>query len=134
MNHNKIRKAGALIFCDKRLLIVKPYRSKVYINPGGKFEKNETAAMCLRRELHEELNLQLSSFSLFRAYEVMKAANINLPLILELYHVTAFGMPEPAAEIETFNWLSKSDFENEIYPLAPSFSLFVPDLISHKYI
>lgn len=131
---NRIRKAGALIFCDKRLLIVKPYRSKFYINPGGKFEKNETAAMCLRRELQEELNMQMSSFSFFKTYEITQAANTNLPLALELYNVTAAGTPEPSAEIEMFNWLSKKDFENEIYSLAPSFSLFVPDLMRHDYI
>ena len=131
---DKIRKAGALIFCDKKHLIVKPDKSKFHINPGGKFEKNETPEQCLRRELREELNLQVISFAFFKTYEISSAANTNLPLTLELYLLTVDGAPEPSAEIETFTWLSKLDFQNKTYTLAPSFDIFVPDLISHNYI
>lgn len=130
----KIRKAGALIFCDRRLLIVKPYKSDFFINPGGKFVGNETAEQCLTRELQEELNIQMSSFSFFKTYEFATAANTNVPLSLELYSVTFEGTPEASAEIETFHWLSKRDFEDKTYKLAPSFSIFSPDLVIHKYI
>ena len=127
-----IRKAGALIFRDKRLLIVKPYKSECYINPGGKFKDNETPERCLQRELQEELEMQLLSFSFFKTYEISQAANTNLPLTLELYHVTASGPPQPSSEIETFAWLSQEDFVKRTYILAPSFYLFGPDLLKHS--
>lgn len=129
-----IRKAGALIFSDKGLLIVKPYKSGLYINPGGKFEINETPEMCLGRELEEELTLKVKSIRFFKTYEFNRAANANLPLTLELYIVTVDGTPVPSAEIETCNWLSKRDFESKSYNLAPSFYVFVPDLIRHGYL
>lgn len=130
---SRIKKAGALIFHQKRLLIVKPYKSDFFINPGGKYEENETAELCLRRELQEELNLEMRSFSFFKTYEISRAANTNVPLTLELYHVTADGTPKPSAEIEIFHWLSKKEFEQKTHNLAPSFAIFVPDLISHEF-
>ena len=63
---NTIRKAGALIFKDKKLLIVKPHRRDYYISPGGKYEEGESAEECLRRELMEELQVELESFKHYK--------------------------------------------------------------------
>ena len=48
-----IIKAGALCIDDKKLLIVKPESKPFWINPGGKYENNESTENCLRRELRE---------------------------------------------------------------------------------
>jgi hypothetical protein len=55
-----------------------------------------------------------------------------VPLTLELYHVVADGAPKPSAEIKTSHWLSRAEFEQNRYNLAPSFAFFVPDLIRHQ--
>jgi len=126
---SKIRKAGALIFRNKKFLIVKPCGKPYFINPGGKYEQNETAKDCLRRELREELNISVNSCRFYGRYEIDEAAHSKLPLSLELYIVSIKGDPSPSSEIERIEWMSKEDFEKGNYNLAPSFSQYVPDLI-----
>ena len=130
----RIQKAGALIFSDKKLLIVKPLGKPFWINPGGKYEREETAEKCLERELREELQVKLVSSSHWKTYEIGKAAHSDHPLRLELYFVEIEGELHPSSEIEKIAWLSKEDFVNKIYNLAPSFSIYVPELIQEERI
>jgi len=127
---NKIKKAGALIFRDKKFLIVKPHGKPFYINPGGKYGEGESAVDCLRRELKEELGIEMISCKHYKTYEIEKAAHSNLPLSLELYIVEIKGEMKPSSEIEKLAWLNKEDFENKKFNLAPSFSKYIPDLIN----
>ena len=108
---NKIKKAGALIFKSKKFLIVKPKGRSFYINPGGKYEGGEDAIACLRRELKEELGVELISCEYYKTYEIEKAAHSDFPLFLELYIVEIKGDLKPQLEIEEITWLSRDDFE-----------------------
>lgn len=125
----QLQKAGALIIKDKKLMIVKPHGKPFFINPGGKYEAGESAKDCLKRELKEELDVELRSCEHYKTYDIIKAAHSGLPLSLELYHVSIEGEPKPSAEIEKIEWLSVEDFENKKFDLAPSFYIYVPDLI-----
>jgi len=127
---DKIKKAGALIFKNRKLLIVKPQGKPFYINPGGKYEEGESAIDCLRRELKEELGIEVVSCDYYKTYEIEKAAHSDFPLSLELYIVKIKGDLKPSNEIENIAWLSKEDFENKKFNLTPSFYQYVPDLIN----
>lgn len=131
---SQIHKAAALIFSDKKMLIVRPRNKPYFISPGGKYEGRETAEECLRRELREELQVEMKSFRYYKTYEIAKAAHSNLPLRLELYLVEIEGEPKPSAEIEIIAWLSRADFEAKKYNLAPSFYEWVPDLIIEGFL
>ena len=124
-----IRKAGALIFNDKKLLVVKPRKKPFFINPGGKYEEGENAEQCLKRELMEELGVDLISLNPFKNYNIDKAAHSDKELLLELYTVKVRGVPKPSSEIESIEWLGRKDFEQKKFNLAPSFYKFVPELI-----
>lgn len=128
-NTGNIKKAGALIFKDNKFLIVKPNDRPYFINPGGKYEKGESAEDCLRRELKEELQVEVVSMKHYKNYEIDKAAHSDNKLTLELYIVEIKGEPKPSAEIGELVWLSKEDFNSKKFNLAPSFSKIVPDLI-----
>lgn len=127
---DKIKKAGALIFKDKKFLIVKPREKPFWINPGGKYKEGENAVDCLRRELKEEVGVEVVSCKYYKTYEIEKASHSDFPLSLELYIVEIKGEIKPSSEIKDMAWLSKEDFENKEYNLAPSFSKYVPDLIN----
>ena len=112
-----IRKAGALIFDEKKLLIVKPEGKPFYINPGGKYENNEDAEACLRRELKEELDVELVSLKQFETYTFDKAAHSALPLVLELYIVEIEGELVVSSEIELYdiNMISSKTSKIDIF-------------------
>ncbi len=124
-----IRKAGALIFNGKKILIVKSKGKPYFISPGGKYEEGETAGDCLQRELQEELQVQLVSFSHYKTYYFQKAAHSDSPLLIELYIVKVRGDFKISSEIEAMEWFSKKDFDNKNFNLAPSYDTFVPDFI-----
>ncbi|NCF75465.1 MAG: NUDIX domain-containing protein [Xanthomonadaceae bacterium] len=124
-----LQKAGALIIKDKKLMIVNPTGKPFFINPGGKYEAGETAEECLRRELNEELCVELKSCEHYKTYDITKAAHSDNSLSLELYVVVIEGEPIPSAEIGTIGWMSQEDFQNKKYNVAPSFYQYVPDLI-----
>ena len=126
----EIKKAGALIFKDKKFLIVRPQGKPYFINPGGKYEKGESAEDCLRRELKEELKVEVIFIRHYKDYNFGKAAHSNFPLELDLYIVEIQGELNQSSEIEEIQWLSKEDFNNKKFNLAPSFYKYVPDLIN----
>ena len=136
----KIRKAGALIILEKRLLIVRPCGKSFFINPGGKYEENketgvvETAYECLERELKEELKVKLEKCVFYRTYEIDKAVYNPKSLSLELYFVKCSGEIVPSAEIECIEWMDRKDFRNKKFNLAPSFGIYVSDLIKEGFL
>ena len=130
----RIFKAAALIIKDKKLLIAKPIGKPFFINPGGKYEEGESPEECLKRELKEELEVDLVSSKHYKTYNIAKAAHSDNPLTLELYFVNYIGQIIPSAEVEMVRWLSKKDFEDSKYNLAPSFQLEIPDLIKDGFL
>jgi ADP-ribose pyrophosphatase YjhB (NUDIX family) len=129
-----IRKAGALIFSDKKMLVVRPKGKPFFLSPGGKYEDGEDAEMCLKRELFEELCVELKSFQRYKVFEIKKAATSNRPLLLELYFAEISGELKPSSEIEDLAWISRQDFESEKFILAPSFYEVIPCLIEEGLI
>jgi len=129
---NKVKKAGALIFRDKSFLIVKPKNKPYFINPGGKYEGSESTLDCLKRELKEELGVEILSYNHYNTYNIPEAVHSGLPLSLELYKVEISGDIKPLSEIEETQWLSKEEFNSKKFNLAPSFNIFVPDLIKDE--
>lgn len=124
-----IKKVGAFIFKDGKFLIVRPKERPYFITPGGKYEEDENAEDCLRRELKEELQVEVVSVKHYKDYNIEKAAHSDNQLMLELYIIEINGEPKPSAEIGEIEWLSEADFKNKKFNLAPSFNKFVPDLI-----
>ena|SRR3989344_3201730 len=124
-----IRKAGAIIIKDKKSLIVRPKGKAHFLTPGGKYEAGENAQDCLKRELMEELQVELISCTHYKDYYFEKAQGKEVPIYLDLYRVEIKGDPNASSEIEEMQWMSKEDFENETFNVADSFYTHVPDLI-----
>ncbi len=130
---DKIRKAGALIISDKKMMIVRPTGKPFFLNPGGKYEEGETGEACLRRELKEELMVGLKSHKFYNKYHMEIAAHTNKPLELDMFFVEIEGEPKPSSEIGHIEWMSREDFEKKKFNTAPSFEMFVNDLIKDGF-
>lgn len=95
--------AAAVVDQGRLLLVSKRAAPDVYYLPGGKPEPGESPLACLRREVREELSVELRALVPF--------ARLRAPAALEprQMHMTVFlaklaGAPVRAAEIASIAW------------------------------
>jgi 8-oxo-dGTP diphosphatase len=125
----KTRIAG-IIVQDGKILMLKGKGYKELWTPGGKLEEGESDENCLKRELKEEIGVNLISLRFFGEYSGEHFYNPNLISNNRVYLVTIDGGVKPDAEIESFVWFSKEDFETKKYPMITiTEEQIIPDLI-----
>lgn len=103
-----IHKIGAIIIKNNRILVVKkriPGRHE-YILPGGKVEGPEEPLEVLKRELREELNVELGDAQWFGHFQEV-ATFENVPLIMDVYIVNITRDPNPQGEIQECLWVDR---------------------------
>lgn len=117
-----IRIAAALITNeDGRVLLVRKQGSKYLIQPGGKIEAHEEPLSALRRELFEELGVEIVSGSdryvgQFSAPAVHENGHI---VIAEVFAVSVAGGISPKAEIAEFVWVDPAACDEfDVAPLT----------------
>lgn len=95
---------GAVLLTGRGLLLVsKRAAPATFYLPGGKPEPGESDLDCLVREVHEELDVQVTSAkSLLRART--PAALEDAEMDLHVYEATVSGEPRAAAEIADLRW------------------------------
>ena len=127
----KIDKIGGIILRGKKLLVVKK-RTKdnrsEYIIPGGKREGNETDFETLKRELQEEIQVELLSAEPFGGFDDI-AIFENIPIHLEVYFANIVGEPTCDSEIKELVWIDRN-YEKKGIKLGSVLAKFViPKLI-----
>jgi 8-oxo-dGTP diphosphatase len=125
-----IRKSTAIIIKDKKLLLVTNKDRQVFFwTPGGKLDKGETPEQCLRRELKEELNIEVTKETHYFTY-LSKKEEDNKPREVYCYFIEYSGNPSCQSEINELLWVSKNDIENNTVKLQKGVSLhLIPQLI-----
>jgi 8-oxo-dGTP diphosphatase len=104
--------AAVVVDSGGRLLLVRKHGTTAFIQPGGKLDPGESPLDAVRREVHEELGVAISSAET-RALgrHVARAANEPDHLVdADVFAVTLLGEPRAAAEIAELVWID---------PLAP---------------
>lgn len=127
----KIDKIGGIILREKKLLVVKK-RTKdnreEYIIPGGKREGNETDFETLKRELSEEVQVDLINAKPFGGFDDI-AIFENIPIHIEVYFAEISGEPICDSEIKELVWIDKN-YEKRGIKLGSVLAKFViPKLI-----
>ncbi len=82
--------------------------------PGGKREPNESDLECLKREIREELNVEIIEdsiryFDTFQAPADGKEADTLVKMTC--YFADYSGTPEAASEIDSFEWINYNDID-----------------------
>jgi len=94
------------------LLLVRVRENKHWYLPGGKIEAHESAEIALRRELHEELGIDLLPDSIRYLYTVVGPA-YGQPGEVELICFAGRWSGEPRAlgEISEVQWIDRRETE-----------------------
>lgn len=103
-----IEKCAAIILRQRRLLVVRKRCASVFISPGGKISGGEAPIDCLRRELREELGVELVDAKPFGIHERL-AADEDSMIRVRTWIVTASGVCTPNSEIEELRWIRGTD-------------------------
>lgn len=130
---------AALIFNkDRELLVLRkktPNNRKECILPGGKREKGENDEQTLRRELFEELGVEIDSLTYYKQY-LDKAIFEEVEDFQQTTYITKLNSNNINVEneIKEALWI-KSDYENIGIVCNPTLKLkIIPDLIKDGYL
>ena len=128
----RTRIAG-IIIQDGKILMLKGKGYKELWTPGGKIVEGESDEECLRRELKEEIGVNLVNLKFFGKYFSDNFYNRDVILDNRVYIVNIEGKIKPNNEIEDFIWFSKEDFKIKKYPMITiTEEQIIPDLIKAK--
>ncbi len=130
----KIRtRIAGIIIQGGKILMLKGKGYKELWTPGGKLEEGESDEECLRRELKEEIGVNLVNSNFFGEYPGKSFYNPEVIRNQRVYIVNIEGEVKPDAEIESFVWFSKEDFKMKKYPMITiTEEQIIPDLIKAK--
>lgn len=102
-----IDKVGGIIINDKKILVQRKNNDREEcIIPGGKREGNETDFETLKRELKEELNVELVEAEFIGGYDDI-AVFSNKPIHVQTYLVKISGEIKVQNEIKEALWIDK---------------------------
>lgn len=132
-----IVKIGAIILDEAgRLLIAKPRTNEFWLFVGGKLEASESAEECLKRELREELDVELADTPehyLTSPIELAAGDARGRTVQIHAYRVRILGAPVASSEIERIHWLTASDFRAERFKLGSVLAEhLIPRLIAER--
>ena len=103
--HHKI---AGIIIKDKQLLMCKKYDEPHFIMPGGKLIEGETKEQTLKRELKEEIGVELKSMKFFKTWEAPHFRDKNKIVKMETYFVEVEGEPKAIGEINEIEWIDSN--------------------------
>ncbi len=107
MENKTIHKIGAAIIKDRKLLVCR--KKDLWISPGGKVELGETDEECLRRELMEEIQVEVKSFKFLGKYQDRFIPDPSKMIIIDYYIVEIIGNPVASKEIDEIKFVSSKD-------------------------
>lgn len=125
-----MEKCAAIIIRDRQLLVVRKKDTAIFISPGGKIEPAESHFECLKRELLEEIGVELQRAEFFGMF-VRPSAFERTSITVHAWVTAIVGECLPSAEIEEVRWINGTTR----IPLGSVFSeCVVPELISRDLI
>ena len=136
MSEVYIHKAAAIFLDDKgRLMVSKDKGSTKWQMLGGAIEPGETQLECLKRELREELDVEIEvDPKMYRQTSPFAAANDpDKKVVLYLYYCKLLGEPKLIEHVEALHWLTKDDAQSGKFEFSEVMNKFIlPLLIKEK--
>ncbi len=129
----KINRVGAIIIENGKILLVRGKGFKELWIPGGKLIELESDEQCLRRELKEEIGVEIKNLKFIGEFSSPSFYSPTFT-INRIYLTDVKNKPVPNNEIEEIFWLSKEDFLSKRFPMIPIIEeRIIPAVISKGY-
>jgi len=123
--HNKV--AGIMIK-NRKLLMCRKYDEPHFIMPGGRIVEGESKEQALRRELKEELDVELKSMKKFKTWKAPHFRDKDKIVKMETYFVEVEGEPEAIGEINEIAWIDTNYKEQGLKIASIDEDYLVPEL------
>ncbi|WP_112270965.1 NUDIX hydrolase [Lentzea terrae] len=113
-----------------RLLVVRSRNKKAFYLPGGKIEPGESPADALRREVKEELGIELERPVVLKRY-VAPAYGEGEGAMVDMTCFTARlqGTPRPTSEIAELTYVNRDEYRSHV-ETAPAIHEVLADLVA----
>ena len=123
-----------IIIQNGNLLMLKGKGYKELWTPGGHLEMGESEEECLKRELKEEIGVNLVESKFFGEYPGRSFYHPERIYNERVYLATVKGIIKADAEIESFVWFTKEDLAARKYPMIGNTEKkILPDLIKEGF-
>jgi len=123
--HNKI---AGIIIKDKKLLMCKKYDEPHFIMPGGKIKENETNQETLKRELKEELNVNLLSAKEFKTWEAPHFKDPDKIVKMKTFFIEIEGEPQATGEVDEIKWIDTNYKQQGLKVASIDEDYLIPEL------
>ena len=128
-----IDKVGGIILKDKKILIQRKKNNREEcIIPGGKREGNETDFETLKRELYEELDVELLNAKFIGGFDDI-AVFSNEPIHVQTYIAEIKGKIKCKNEIKEAIWIDRNYIEQGIEVGSILGKYVIPELVKKGF-
>lgn len=129
-----IYKAGGVIIRDRHFLVTRSMGKSFFIAPGGKLEGAETPVEALKREMKEEvqIDIKIETLKALGTFYAEAAGKDGVRLRMDVFIINDYdGEPIPSSEIEEIRWINTqtknteigSIFKHDVMPLLKQMHL-----------
>lgn len=129
MRMKVINKVGGIILNGKKMLVVREKGKDMVFMPGGEIEKGENDEQSIRRELKEELGVEVKKIKYYDTITGPAAYANNVLLNMRLYITEIKGDPKPCGEIEEIMWIDRTYNNGRVKPTPFIRDCLVPRLV-----
>lgn len=121
-------KVAGIIIKDRKLLMCRKYDEPHFIMPGGKVIEGESVEETLKRELKEELSVELKSMKFFKTWEAPHFRDKDKVVKMETHFVEIEVEPQATAEINEVAWINSNYKEKGLKIASIDEDYLVPEL------
>ena len=130
-----IHKSSGVLIQDRKFLITRSRGKSFFVAPGGKVETSETVTDALKRELQEELQINIDTADLqeLGTFYALAAGHTDKYLQMDVFLVNTWtGEITPSSEVEEIMWINSqlpanielgSIFHHEVLPKLKALDL-----------
>jgi len=126
-----IKKIGLAIIKNGKILLVRNMGTEKFLMPGGRVESDETDIQTLKREIMEELSVELheNTIKFIGIYEDVAANDPDSIVQIKLYTGEIMGQIKINNEIEEMRWFNPNIDDHSILSVIIK-NKILPSIIS----